>query len=129
MAAMHLHGGFGDADIASNLLAKATVRDMNHDLALPGTERLEALAESRQGFFILTPGTITSEAGLDGIKKDLITEWLREELDGAAFHRLHRHGDVAVPGDEDDWEFSVCRGQITLKIKPTLSRQSDVEHQ
>ena len=27
--------GFGDADIAGNLFAQATARDLNHDLALP----------------------------------------------------------------------------------------------
>src|SRR5580692_5477631 len=41
-AAMHLHGGFGNADIAGNLLAEAAVRDLNHDLAFPGAQRLEA---------------------------------------------------------------------------------------
>src|ERR1700733_13087136 len=39
-AAMHLHGGFGNADIARNLFAKAAMRDLRHDLALPGAQRL-----------------------------------------------------------------------------------------
>src|SRR5271170_3322779 len=34
-AAVDLHRGFGDADIASNLFTQATARDLNHDLALP----------------------------------------------------------------------------------------------
>src|SRR3954451_18575077 len=32
-AAMHLQGGFGDADIAGNLFAEPTPRDLKHDLA------------------------------------------------------------------------------------------------
>src|SRR6476660_6964869 len=101
---MHLHGGFGNADITRNLFAKATARDLNHDLALPGAERLEALPEDRQSLFILPPGTIASEADLNGVNEVLITERLRQELDGATLHRLHRHRDVAVSCDEDDWE-------------------------
>jgi hypothetical protein len=33
-AAVDLHGSFGDADIAGNLFAKATLRDVNHDFGL-----------------------------------------------------------------------------------------------
>src|SRR5215471_7732680 len=36
-AAVHLHGGFGDADIVGNLFAQAATRDLDHHLALPGT--------------------------------------------------------------------------------------------
>ena len=34
MAAMHLHGRLGDAQIAGDLLAKPALVDLNHDLAL-----------------------------------------------------------------------------------------------
>jgi hypothetical protein len=34
-----------------------------------------------------------------------------------------------VPCDEDDWEFSVRRGELALKIKTPLPRQPDVEDQ
>ena len=58
-AAMHLHRRFRDADIEGNLLAQATARDLNHDLALPRAERGEALPEVRQSLFIFPPRTIT----------------------------------------------------------------------
>src|SRR5262245_63932553 len=47
-AAMHLHRGFGDADIEGNLLAQAAARHLNHDFAFPRAERGEALPEVRQ---------------------------------------------------------------------------------
>ena len=128
-AAMHLHGGFGDADIAGNLFAEAAARDLNHDLALPGAQRFEALPEGGQSLFILPPSTIAREAELNGVEEVLITERLRQELNGTALHRLHRHRDVAVPCDEDDREFPVRRGELALKIKTALPRQSDVEDQ
>src|ERR1700730_8309106 len=128
-APMHLHGGFGNADIARNLFAKAAVRDLNHDLALPWAQRLEAFPEGGQSFLILPPSAITREAELNGVEEFLITERLRKELNGTTLHRLHRHRDVAVPGNEDDWEFPVRRGELALKIKTALLRQPDVENQ
>src|SRR5271169_4444649 len=44
-ATVDLHSCLGDADFAGNLFAETTLRDLNHDLALPGTERREALLE------------------------------------------------------------------------------------
>ena len=45
-----------------NLFAKAAVRDLNHDLAFPGAQRLEAFPEGGQSFFILPPSAIAREA-------------------------------------------------------------------
>src|ERR1700720_2930313 len=115
---MHLHGGFGNADIAGNLFAKAAVRDLNHDLALPGAQRLEAFPERGQSFLILPPSAITIEADLNGVEELLITERLRKELNGTTLHRLHRHGVVAGPVNEDDWEFPVRRGDLALRSRP-----------
>src|SRR4029077_10697929 len=126
---MHLHGGFGNADIARNLFAKAAVRDLNHDLALPGAQRLEAFPEGGQSFFILPPSTIAREAELHGVEELLIAERLGQELNGTTLHRLHRHGNIAMACDEDDWDLSVRRSELALKIKAASSRQSDVEHQ
>jgi hypothetical protein len=119
-ATVDLHRGFGDADIASNLFAQATARDLNHDLALPG--RFEALPEGGQNRFTLAPSTIAREAELNGIEELLITEGLRQELNGATLHRLHRHRDVAVPCDEDDRKFPVHRSELALKIETALPR-------
>src|SRR6266436_3728551 len=98
--------------ISPALFAKAAVRDLNHDLALPGAQRLEAFPEGGQSFFILPPSAIASEAELNGVEEFLITERLRKELNGTALHRLNRHRDVAVPRDEDDWDFPVRRGEL-----------------
>ena len=38
VGAMHLHRGFGDADIVGNLFVETTGRDLDHDLTLAGAE-------------------------------------------------------------------------------------------
>src|SRR5215475_15559023 len=81
-AAMHLHRGFGDADIVGNLLAQAAARHLNDDLALPRAQRPEALPEAGQVPLILPPGAVGGKTELDGVEEVLIAEWLGQELDG-----------------------------------------------
>ena len=71
---MHLHRGFGDADIVGNLLVQATGHDMEHDVTLAGAERVETFPERSQCPFTLPTGAIASEAGLNGVKQILVTE-------------------------------------------------------
>ena len=59
----------------------------------------------------------------------LITEGLRQELNRAPLHCLHRHRDVTVPRNENDLELLVRCGKLALKIKTALPRQSHVEDQ
>src|SRR5262249_32487067 len=94
--------------------------DQIEDLDLAGTE-------GGQGAFLLQPGTIESEAELNGLDEGLVTEWFCKEIDGAALDRLHRHRNVALSSDEDDWKFPVCCGQLPLKFETALARQAHIE--
>src|SRR6516165_4988797 len=67
IGAMHLHGRFGDADIVGNLLVQATGHDMEHDLSLAGTERVETLSEASQSLITLPSGSIARESRLDSL--------------------------------------------------------------
>src|SRR5262249_24402380 len=80
-----LHGRLGDADIAGNLLAEPTARDLDHDFALPGAQRVETLLERGQALLRGPPGPIASKADLNGVEQRLLAEWLGQDLDGAAF--------------------------------------------
>src|ERR1700733_11035887 len=52
-AAVDPHRSFGNADIAGDLFAQATLRDLNHVFALPGAERAKTLPEVGQSILIL----------------------------------------------------------------------------
>src|SRR5215475_13219056 len=86
VGAMHLHRGFGDADIVGNLLVQATGHDMEHDLTLARAERVEALSEPSQGLVILPSGPIACESRLDSLNEVLVTERFCQELHGTALH-------------------------------------------
>ena len=110
-----------------NLLAEAALNDLDHYLAFSPGERCEARPERTQGLFILAPTTIASEAEVDRVDQVLITERLGQELNGAAFHRLYRHRDVAVARYEDDRDLDIRSGELALKIQTAPPRQSDVQ--
>src|SRR6266478_5992371 len=110
-----------------DLLAEAALHDLDHYLAFPWAQRIEAHPERTQGLFILAPSTIASEAEVDRIDQVLITERLGQELNGTALHRLYRHRDVAVARYEDDRDLDIRRGELALKIQTAPPRQSDVQ--
>jgi hypothetical protein len=102
---------------------------MQHDLALARAERIETLPEHGQCPITLPAGTIASEAGLDSVKKILVTERLCEELYRTALHRLHGYWHVGMGCDEDNRPLPVCGGKVALKLKTASSRHSHVEYQ
>ena len=96
VSAMHLHRGFGDADIIGDLFVQATGHNVEHDFTLSGAERAETLPERGQSSVPLPSGTIASQSGLDGLNEVLITKRFRQELYGAPLHRLHGHGHIGT---------------------------------
>jgi hypothetical protein len=53
---------------------------------------------------------------------------LLDEVVGAPLHRAHRHGDVAVAGDEDDGQLGVEPAQFGLPVDATHAAQPHVAH-
>src|ERR1700747_667837 len=103
------------------------MHDVDHYLAFPWGQRVEALPDHHQGLFILAPSTIASEAELDRVDQVLITERLGQELNGTALHRLHRHRDVTVSRYEDDRDLDISSRELALKIQTAPPRQSNVK--
>jgi hypothetical protein len=126
---MNLHRRFCDTDIVGNLLAEAALHDVDHYLAFPRGKRFEARSERTQSLFILALSTITSKGELDRVDQVLITERLGQELNGTAFHRLHRHRDVTVPRYEDNWDWDTRLREFALKIQAARPGQSNVKNE
>ena len=47
-------------------------------------------------------------------------------VQGAGFHGLHRHRNVSMTGDEDDWNLEARIGQVALKVQAADSWQAHV---
>src|SRR5262245_46406561 len=104
MATVDLHGDLTHIKFTSNLFVQSAGHHMRHDLPLPQGQRGKALAQLFDYAGILTPLSVSLDAEVNRVKQLLIAERFGEELDRTGLHRPHTHGDVAVAGDEDDWE-------------------------
>src|ERR1700688_2509065 len=74
-----------------------------------------------------------SLAALDGVpdrvQQHVVAEWLRQELDSARLHGLHRHRHVTVTGDEDDRHVNPIDSNALLQIETIEVRKSNVKDQ
>ena len=78
---------------------------------------------------MFTPLLLTLDRGYDGIEKILVAKQLGKEVNGACFHGPHRHGNVAMPRDEQDGnpDFPLCR--FRLEIETVQSWKANIEYQ
>src|SRR5262249_42235256 len=72
---------------------------------------------------------ITLERLADRVEHFLLAERFGQEIDGAGLDGLDRHGNVAVPGHEDDRDADLGLGELRLEVEAAQSRQPDVEHE
>ena len=66
---------------------------------------------------------------LNRFKQILLSEWLCQEFDRATLHRLHRHWNVTMSSDEDDWQLSFGTCQFALQFESALAGKPHVKHQ
>ena len=76
---------------------------------------------------VLSPLAVALERGGDRVQHVLIAKRLGEKIDGAGFHGLHRHGNVAVPGHEYNRNVDVRLAELGLEIEPAEPRQPDIQ--
>src|SRR6202171_2544806 len=73
--------------------------------------------------------SITGVTELNRFKQILLPERLCQEFDRATLHRLHRHWNVAMSGDEDDRQPSFGACQFALQFESALAGKPHVKHQ
>src|SRR5579864_6325122 len=80
-------------------------------------------------FFLFAAAAIFLKRYVNSVKHILLAKRLGQELNRSGSYRLHRHRNVAMPGNEDDRNGDSGVSQFGLKIKSAQSWQSNVEHQ
>src|SRR5438552_12307333 len=128
LTAVNLDGLLGDSELARDRPVRPPRHDELHDLALPGGEPREALAELLALRLGAAHLAVHLESVGDAVEQALAAEGFLEEVDGARLHRPHRRRDVAVSRDHDDREADVAAGERALEIEPAHPGQADVGH-
>src|SRR5229473_2383204 len=117
LATMNLYRDFAYAEVGCDLLVQPPGRHERHDLALPRRQGLETSFQPCHGLFLLKLRSITGVTELNRFKQILLPKRLCQEFDSATLHRLYRHWNVAVSGDEDDRQLSFGACQFALQFE------------
>src|SRR5215469_12024162 len=126
MCAVSLYGQFADAELGSDLFVEHAGDNHAQNFLLPRTQRIKALAKFRYFPPLLACLAIVGDRSLNCVEQILSTEGLGQKLHRPCLHRLYRHGDVAMAGDEDDGNVDVRSAQFTLQIQSAEARKPNV---
>src|SRR5580704_7273797 len=82
-----------------------------------GGEQLEMRLQLGDHMLMFTPLLLTLDRSYDGIEKILVAKQLGKEVNGACFHGPRRHGNVAMPRDEQDGnpDFPLCQFRLEIE--------------
>ena len=114
MPSLLLHSRLARAQLGGDLLVEQTGHDPRQDVPLAWGEGRVAAAQLGPLRAVRAHRPVALDRAADGVEEVLLAERLRQELHGAGLHGLDRHGDVAMPGEEDDWQCRVRLGQLAL---------------
>jgi hypothetical protein len=128
MPALLLDGGLAGPEVRRDLLVEQARDDAGHDVPLARGQRVVPAAQLRDLPPGLAAGSIQLHRLANRLEQILLAKRLGQELDRARLHGPDRHGNVAVPGEEDDRQGRVGAGQLALQIEPAEPGEPHVEH-
>src|SRR5262245_59924272 len=124
---MRLDRDLADAELESYLLVQQAADDECHDLLFAATERCVTVAQRLDLRLATECGSAAFEGVADSGEQDLVVEGLGQKPDRDTLHRLDRHRDIGVPGEEDDGHVGPIPGDLPLHIEPSEVGKIDVE--
>jgi hypothetical protein len=119
---MSLHRRLAGAKLRGDLFVEQTRHDQGHDLALAQRQRLVPPSQLGQIRPLLSCSAVTINRLLNGVKQLLVAKRFREEVHRAGLQGLHRHWNITMSGDENDWDRWIHVGQLALEIEAAQSR-------
>src|ERR1700735_240957 len=127
VCAMRLNGQLTGPEFIRNLLVKQSRDHQVQHFRFARRERGEAFAKVRKRRTLAPESAIVSDGLLNRVQQVLAANRLGRELQCSFFHRTHRHRNIAVPGNENDWKVDVRFVQFALKVKAVQTWHPHVE--
>src|SRR5260370_2614695 len=128
MAAMDLKGNCVRPEFRSYWVVKHSRHNQGNTFTLAHGERRIALRHLREVTLVLARLPVAIQCLMNGIQQVLVAEGFRQKLHCAGFHSLHGHGNIRVPGDEDDGNLDARTSQFVLKLQTVDAGKSDVQN-
>src|ERR1700730_3506863 len=127
--AVHLDRLLRDAELGPDLLVQHPGHHEREDLRFAWGQRRNAILHLRDSalfsLFFERPGHRLRDGG----QERSLVQWLRQEVDRPALHRLDAGPDVTVAADEDDREPPPRRTERLLQIESGPARHAHVQQQ
>ncbi len=87
-----------------DLIVGQTGDEQVQDLAFVSCKGVKTLKENRNFCFLCPSHRVSFQRQLQVIQQILVAKWFGKERNGARFYGPHRHGDIAVTRNKDDWK-------------------------
>ena len=126
---VQLDGRFAGPQRASDLFIGKAPNHQPHYFPLSRAQPFVALPQLRYLGPLLSRPPVLIDGLLDRIQKVLVAERLGEKLHRAGFDSPNRHGNIAVAGDEDNWDMEVALGELVLQLESADPGEPDIQHQ
>src|SRR2546425_1272829 len=126
---LFLDGGFAGSQLPGDLLVEQTGDGGGHHVPLARSQRVIPATKLGELQPLRARHAIARDRVANGIEQVLLPKRLREKLDCTGLHGSNRHGNVAVPGEEDDRQRRVGVGKRLLQVEAAQSREADVEQE
>src|SRR5438270_634368 len=124
---MDLHGDFACPQIRSYLLIELAGNHQAHDFTLACGQRLVAFSHLGKFALLLARYTVAFQSLVDRIQQVLVLERLGQKLHGTRFHGLHRHRNISMSGDENDWNSDARVSQVALQVETVDAWKAHVQ--
>jgi len=111
-----------------DLFVEASGDYQAHNLALARRQRIEALTKLLDFRAFRASFAIQFQCLPDRIHQFVLPDRLREEVNGAGFESLYRHGYVAAAGEEDDRHTNTRLVHLPLQLQPVHTRHADIQN-
>jgi len=114
---MDLDSLFCSLQFVGDLLVEHPEYNTFHYFALARYERFIAPAQIFKLCTLLARRPIGIDCAPNGVQELLFAEGFGQELYCTGFHRLNRHRNIAVSGNENDRDLNACFGQCLLQVQ------------
>ena len=130
LAPMDFHSNFTRAKFGSGLFVQQATDDQAHNLPFARGQRLVSGSQFRRNSERRLSASLSrSNRMLNRVEQILVVKRFRDEVNRAGLHRAHAHRNIAMAGDENDWNPTVYRCHFPLKLHPAQARQTDIQHE
>src|SRR5206468_2794538 len=126
---LFLYGGLARSQLPGDLLVEKPGDGGGHHIPLAWGQRVIPATNLGELQPLCARHAITIDRVANGVEEVLLAKRLGKKLDGTRLHGADRHGNVAVPGEEDDGQRHVRVGKFLLKVEAAQPGEADVEHE